>query len=511
MRIVMASDHAGRPLRDPLAEVARDLGHEVIFAGPQTGDSVDYPIAAKALCEEIGAGRADRGILLCGSGAGVTVAANKMPLIRASSTENIYTAHQMVEHDAVNVITLGARTMGVEPAKEIVTAFLKAEFTGEERHRRRLGEVIQMAREQFMNPMYDLHETGQRIWLDYIRRDILDNGTLARYINELSVTGLTSNPSIFDKAIADTELYDEEIKSLRAGGTTDREEIFFTLAIQDLQRAAGLFRTTWDVSGATDGCCSLEVSPLLANDTNSTIEQGASLFARAATPNLMIKVPGTPEGAPAIEELISRGININVTLLFSESQYRRAAEAYIKGLERRAEAGESLKVFSVASVFVSRWDKAAMNDLPDDLKDRLGVAASVQCWRASLEIFSGPRWEALAAKGATPQKLLFASTSTKDPALPDTYYVSALAADGTVNTIPEKTLLAFADHGEVTGKLEESSIAEADDIIARCNAAGVDVAALGERLQIEGRDSFNQSWHDLMAAIDEKSKNLQTA
>ena len=362
-----------------------------------------------------------------------------------------------------------------------------------------------------MNPMYDLHETGQRIWLDYIRRDILDNGTLARYIDELSVTGLTSNPSIFDKAIADTDLYDDEIKALSASGTTDREEIFFALAIDDLKRAAALFRTIWDVSGHTDGCCSLEVSPLLANDTDTTISQGDMLFKKADTPNLMIKVPGTPEGAPAIEELIARGLNINVTLLFSEAQYRRAAEAYIKGLERRAEAGESLDNFSVASVFVSRWDKAAMDDLPADLKDKLGVAASVQCWRAFHEIFSGPRWDALAAKGASPQKLLFASTSTKDPSLPDTYYVSELAADGTVNTIPEKTLLAFADHGEVTGTLDKSSIEEADRTIEACKAAGVDVDALGERLQIEGRDSFNASWHDLMEAIDEKSKNLQTS
>ena len=510
MRIAIASDHAGRPLCEPLAEVARSLGHEVFHVGPTTGDAIVYPVPARALCEEIGSGRVDRGILLCGSGAGVTVAANKMPLIRASSTENIYTAHQMVEHDAVNVITLGARTMGIEPAKEIVAAFLKAEFTCEERHRRRLGEVLQIAREQHMNPMYDLHETGQRIWLDYIRRDILDNGTLAKYIDQLSVTGLTSNPSIFDKAIADTDLYDDEIKALSAAGTTEREEIFFTLAIDDLKRAAALFRTIWDVSGHTDGCCSLEVSPLLANDTETTISQGDMLFKRADTPNLMIKVPGTPEGAPAIEELIARGLNINVTLLFSEAQYRRAAEAYIKGLERRAEAGESLNNFSVASVFVSRWDKASMNDLPADLKDKLGVAASVQCWRAYLEMFSGPRWEALAAKGASPQKLLFASTSTKDPSLPDTYYVSELAADGTVNTIPEKTLLAFADHGKVTGTLDQDSIKEADRIIEGCKAAGIDVDALGEQLQIEGRDSFNKSWHDLMNAIDEKSKNLQT-
>jgi len=250
---------------------------------------------------------------------------------------------------------------------------------------------------------------------------------------------------------------------------------------------------------------------LLANDTSTTIEQGDTLFKRAETPNLMIKVPGTPEGAPAIEELISRGININVTLLFSESQYRRAAEAYIKGLERRAAAGESLSIFSVASVFVSRWDKAAADGLPDALKNQLGMAASIQCYRASKEIFSGDRWEALAEKGATPQKLLFASTSTKDPSLPDTYYISGLAADGTVNTIPEKTLLAFADHGEVTGSLDDAAIARADDTVAKCNAAGIDVDALGERLQVEGRDSFNASWNDLMNAIDQKSKNLQTA
>ncbi len=511
MRIVMASDHAGRNLIQPLSEIANAMGHEVYVVGPQTEDSVDYPVAARALCEEIAAGRADRGILTCGSGAGVTVAANSMPLIRAAATENHYTAHQMVEHDHVNVLLLGGRVTGIEPAAEIAAAFLEAEFTGEARHRRRLGQVLQIKREQHMNPLYELHETGQRIWLDYIRRDILDNGTLARYIEQLSVTGLTSNPSIFDKAIADTTLYDDAIKELFTSGTTDREDIFFALAIDDLQRAAKLFRPIWDVSGHTDGCCSLEVSPLLANDTETTITQGATLFERAAVPNLMIKVPGTPEGAPAIEELIARGLNINVTLLFSEAQYRRAAEAYIRGMERRAAAGESLSNFSVASVFVSRWDKAVMDKVPSDLKDQLGIAASVQCYRAFHELFSGSRWEALAAKGATPQKLLFASTSTKDPAAPDTYYVSALAADGTVNTIPEGTLLAFEDHGEVTGTITEADFAKADQTIAACEAAGIDVSALGEQLQIEGRDSFNASWHDLMDAIDEKTKSLQTA
>ncbi|MCH2153270.1 MAG: transaldolase [Phycisphaerales bacterium] len=511
MRVVMASDHAGRNLMEPLAEVARSLGHEVYFVGPLTEPKVDYPVAARALCDEIAAGRADRGILMCGSGAGVTVAANSMPLIRAAATENHYSAHQMVEHDHVNVLLLGGRVTGIEPAREIAAAFLNAEFTGEARHAHRLRQVIQIKRERHMNPLYDLHETGQRIWLDYIRRDILDNGTLARYIDELSVTGLTSNPSIFDKAIADTNLYDGAIGELYKAGITSCEDIFFELAIQDLQRAAKLFKTTWDVSGHTDGCVSLEVSPLLANDTDTTIEMGSSLFERADAPNLMIKVPGTPEGAPAIEELIARGVNINVTLLFSETHYRRAAEAYIRGLERRAEAGGDLNNFSVASVFVSRWDKAVMDKLPADLKDKLGIAASVQCYRAYKEMFSGPRWEALAAKGASPQKLLFASTSTKDPAAPDTYYVSALAADETVNTIPEATLLAFADHGEVTGTVTEADFAGADDVIRKCNEAGVDVEALGEQLQIEGRDSFNKSWHDLMEAIEQKSKNLQTA
>jgi transaldolase len=504
MRVVLASDHAGLMLRADLAEVVASAGHEVVLVGPCDGQPTDYPIAAAALCRELMAGRAQRGILLCGSGAGMTVAANRFPGIRAATAHDTYTAHQMVEHDAVNVLTLGTRIIGPEPAIEIVRAFLRAEFQPVDRYRRRLAQVIDIERRRTMNPLYTLTQAGQAAWLDYIRRDMLDDGTFARYISDYCVTGLTSNPSIFDKAISGGDLYDDSMSG------PDAEAIFFDLAIQDLSRAADLLRTAWDLSEGTDGFVSLEVSPLLAADAASTIEQGTMLFERTGRPNFLIKVPGTPEGAEAIEELIFRGVNINVTLLFDEVQYRRAAEAYLRGIERRLEAGLDAKVFSVASVFVSRWDTPTADLVGDDLKNRLGIAAGIRCHRACEEIFNSERFSALEARGAHRQKLLMASTSTKDPSLPDTMYVTALVAKDSINTIPEATLLAFADHGIVDGVLDQASWAEADRVIAGFETAGVDVAALGEKLQVEGAEAFATSWRHLLKSIEAKVGDLQS-
>jgi len=486
-------------MRKDLAAVAESLGHEVILAGPCEGERVDFPIAAEALCRELMAGRAHRGILLCGSGAGMTMAANRFPGIRAATAHDTYTAHQMVEHDAANVLTLGTRVIGPEPAAEIVRAFLTAEFQPVDRYRRRLQQIIDIERKRTMNPLHDLHDAGQAIWLDYIRRDILDDGTLARYIADLCVTGLTSNPSIFDKAISGSDLYDEAI----AG--SDPEAIFFDLAIDDLGRAADLLRTAWDVSGGTDGCVSLEVSPLLAADADSTIEQGTMLFERAGRPNLMIKVPGTPESPKAIEELIYRGINVNVTLLFNEAQYRRAAEAYIAGIERRIADGLDANVFSVASVFISRWDTPTADRVGDDLSNRLGIACGTQCHRACEEIFGTDRFKAIQNAGGHRQKLLMASTSTKDPSLPDTLYVTALAASESINTIPEPTLLAFASHGSVAGTLGPDAWAEADRVVEGFSRAGVDVDALGTQLQTEGAEAFVKSWKNLLETIESKA------
>ena len=352
-----------------------------------------------------------------------------------------------------------------------------------------------------MNPLQQLAELGQSIWQDDIRRDMLDDGTLARRIEEWAVTGLTSNPSIFDKAIAGTDLYDDEIAALVADGVTDPEALFFALAIDDLQRAADLFLPVFERTGRVDGCVSLEVSPLLADDTARTVTQAAELFERAARPNLMIKIPGTPAGLPAITETIAAGIPVNVTLLFSVEQYRAQAEAWLAGLEQRLDAGEDLGgIPSVASIFVSRWDVAGNPQLPDDLHNLLGVAVCAQTYAAYRDLLDGERWQRLADAGASPQRLLFASTSTKDPAQHDTDYVEALAAPDTVNTMPQATLVAFADHGEVGEGLPRDGGPAAADV-ARVEAAGVDVEGVAAKLQEEGKQAFVDSWESLLGSL----------
>ncbi len=348
-----------------------------------------------------------------------------------------------------------------------------------------------------------LHDLGQRIWLDNITREMLNNGTLARYIAELSVTGLTSNPTIFEHAIGSGDLYDEAIKKLAAKGLSC-EDIFFELALQDLTQAADLFRPIFDASGGRDGWVSLEVSPLLANDTAGTIQAAARLYARAARPNLFIKIPGTPEGIPAIEQSIFDGVPINVTLLFSREHCVAAAEAHLRGIERRVKAGLGPKVESVASLFVSRWDVVVKEDVQPQLHNRLGVAIAMRTYKAYRELMASERWQLLAAAGARPQRLLWASTGTKDPAAADTFYVEALVAEQTIDTIPEKTLLAFADHGKVGATLPaDGGYAEA--VLDEFKREGVDDEALAAQLQREGVQAFAKSWSALMARIREKS------
>ncbi len=348
-----------------------------------------------------------------------------------------------------------------------------------------------------------LHHVGQSLWLDNITRALLDSGTLDRYIRDLSVTGLTSNPTIFEKAVSGSSDYDTQIRSVAARSTSP-EAIFFELAIADLTRAADLFRPIHDRTGGIDGFVSLEVSPMLANDTKATVEQAKLLFAKANRKNLFIKVPGTPEGNPAIEELIFAGIPINVTLLFSREQYLASAEAYLCGIERRAAAGKSLDVASVASLFVSRWDRATSAALPPALQNKTGIAVGSQCYKAYLDVLSTPRFAALYAKGAMPQRLLYASTGTKDPALPASLYVDALASPNTVNTIPEETLLAFAQQGSLRDLVPTDGVA-AERTLAEVAKAGVDLAAVAQKLQTEGRDSFIKSWKDLIAVVEKRT------
>lgn len=357
-----------------------------------------------------------------------------------------------------------------------------------------------------MKATEQLHNLGQSIWLDNITRDLLTSGTLQRYIDELSVTGLTSNPSIFDHAVTHSKSYDAEIKHLVDAGKSD-EALFFELAVQDLTKAADMFAPIHKRTAGVDGWVSLEVSPLLAHDTARTIAEARALHGKAGRPNLFIKIPGTLEGLPAIEEAIFAGVPVNVTLLFSRDHYVRAADAYLRGLERRVAAGLSPDVRSVASVFVSRWDKATLDKVPRALRDRLGIAVSQQSYKAYRDLLESDRWQRLEGLGARPQRLLFASTSTKDPEAPDILYVSALAAPNTVNTMPEETLLAFGNHGQVDRTMPRDG-SDSEQVLVAITRAGVDVEALAKELQDEGAKGFVDSWKDLLSAIDTKSKAL---
>jgi transaldolase len=357
-----------------------------------------------------------------------------------------------------------------------------------------------------MNRTRLLRDIGQSLWLDNITRDILDNGALRRYIDEYCVTGLTSNPTIFDQAIGNTGAYDASMRRLAAAGKSG-EALFVELALEDLRRAADLFRPAFDVTGGADGWVSMEVSPLLADDTAGSIAAAARIHRQAGRANLYVKIPGTPAGIPAIEESIYAGVPINVTLLFSREQYVAAAEAYLRGIERRIAAGRDPQVASVASLFVSRWDRAVSDAVPAALRNRLGLAIAGRTYRAYRELLASERWRKLASAGARPQCLLWASTGTKDPNAPPTLYVEALAAPDTINTIPEKTLHAFAAQGKLQGAMAEDG-GDAEAVLAHFVQAGVDIDALAERLQREGAQAFVKSWRALMQRIDAKSEAL---
>lgn len=352
-----------------------------------------------------------------------------------------------------------------------------------------------------------LHDLGQSIWLDNITRDLLNSGTLKRYVTELSVTGLTSNPTIFDHAIKNSSAYDAAIREKLSEGKSE-EALFFDLALEDITRAAAQFQPIHTQTEGVDGWVSLEVSPLLAHDTASTLAAAKDLHARAGRPNLFIKIPGTTEGLPAIEEAIFAGIPVNVTLLFSREQYIAAAEAFLRGVERRIDAGLKPSVGSVASVFISRWDAAVMDKAPEPLRDQLGIAIAKRIYKAYRVLLDSPRWQRVSNAGARPQRLLWASTGTKDPKASDVLYVKALAAPFTVNTMPEGTLKALADHGEL-GSILPADGGDCEEVLAQFAKAGIDVNQLAAQLQDEGAKSFDKSWNDLMDVIALKSAALK--
>jgi transaldolase len=354
-----------------------------------------------------------------------------------------------------------------------------------------------------------LHNLGQSLWLDNITRDLLSSGTLRRYIDEFSVTGLTSNPTIFDHAIKNSSSYDAAIRKKLDEGKSG-EELFFELALEDLTRAADLFRPVFDRTNGVDGWVSLEVSPLLAHDTASTLVAAKSLHTRAGRPNLLIKIPGTKEGLPAIEESIFAGVPINVTLLFSREHYLAAAEAFLRGIERRIDAGLQADIGSVASVFVSRWDAAVADKVPDALKNKLGIAVAKRTYKAYRELLGSPRWERIYNAGGRPQRLLWASTGAKDPKASDVLYIKALAAPFTVNTMPEGTLNALADHGDLS-EIMSADGGDCEAVLDQFAAAGIDIDQLGAKLQDDGAKSFVGSWNELMGVIASKSAKLTKA
>jgi transaldolase len=357
-----------------------------------------------------------------------------------------------------------------------------------------------------MHRTQQLHSLGQSLWLDNITRELLEDGGIRRYVEQYSLTGMTSNPTNFDQAIGNTSAYDVGIQAKARDGLVG-EALFNELALEDLARAADLFLPIFTATDAVDGWVSMEVSPFLVDDSQGSVDAARRIRKQAERPNLFVKIPGTPAGVKAIEESIFVGVPINVTLLFSREQYVAAAEAYFRGIERRIAAGLDPRVDSVASLFVSRWDKAVIDRVPADLRNRLGIAVAAQTYRAYRELLSSARWRRLAALGVRPQRLLWASTGTKDPTAPATLYIEALAAPDTINTIPEKTLQAFAEHGVLRGVMAEDG-GDADAILARFEQAGVGVQQLATQLQREGAKAFVKSWQELMQRIASKSEAL---
>jgi transaldolase len=425
----------------------------------------------------------------------------KVPLEQIATIGDQLNDVLMFEHSGLSIAMANASEEVQRQAMCVTTSFADEGFANAvEKY---ILPRAEAARGAATKATGQLNRLGQSLWLDNITRDLLTSGTLERYVRDLSVTGLTSNPTIFEQAIKKSSAYDATILRKLAQGRS-AEDIFFDIALEDLTRAADLFRPIFDRTDGVDGWVSLEVSPLLAYDSAGTLAAAKDLFARAGRPNLMIKIPGTREGLPAIEEAIFAGIPINVTLLFSREHYFAAAEAFLRGIERRLDAGLKPNIGSVASVFVSRWDSAVKDKVPAELRSQLGPAVSQRTYKGYRSLLSSPRWQRIYNAGARPQRLLWASTGSKDPLTSDVMYIRALAAPFTVNTMPEGTLKALADHGGVP-TLMRADGGNSEEVLARFAEAGVDIHALAQRLQKEGAESFVKSWNELMAVISSKS------
>lgn len=523
MIVGIAADHGGFQLKSELSRALADAGYEVVdFGAFDLSPEDDYPDFVIPLAKAVHRGEVNRGIAVCGSGVGASVAANKVPGVKAALIHDIFSAHQGVEDDNMNMVCLGGRVTGFALAWDLTQAFLKASFVDNERHTRRLAKADALE-DRLMpcdgdrqNPLLRLQAFGQSIWLDFLRRGMVSSGEIKKLIDEDGLRGITSNPSIFEKAIGGSHDYDESIRALALSGKSV-DEIYRVLTVDDVQRAADLLRPVYDRSGGRDGFVSLEVSPHLARDTERTVAEARELWAAVARPNIMIKVPGTPEGLPAVQQLTSEGLNVNITLLFSVDRYREVIEACVSGLEARAAQGRSLStVASVASFFLSRIDtlidalldkatkeKRASPDIVAELRGSVAIASAKAAYQVYKEAFSSSRFDRLAALGAHRQRLLWASTGTKDPSYSDIKYVEALIGENTVNTLPLESINAYRDHGSPAPRLEESA-AESRRVLEKLPDAGIDLAAITQQLETEGVGKFADSFDQLMTTLNER-------
>ena len=513
MRVAVGSDHAGVELKSAIKASLSGERHQVIDVGTSGREPVDYPDYAQAVGTALREHRADRGIIVCGSGVGASMAANRIPGIRAGLCHDTYSAHQGVEHDDMNVLVLGGRVVGVELANELIRAFLNARFTREARHVRRLAKMIALE-----NPLRALEVFGQSVWLDYIRRTLITSGELQRLIEEDGLRGITSNPAIFEKAVAGSSDYRDILETPDARAL-DVQTLYEKLAVRDIQDAADALRPVYVETSTRDGYVSLEVSPVLADDTSGTLEEARRLWHAVGRDNLMIKVPATPRGIPAVRQLIADGINVNVTLLFARDAYEQVADAYIAGLEDFvSRGGDPQRIASVASFFVSRIDTAIDALIAErlestaDVRERAALhalAGKVAIANAKLayqrygEMFSGARWQRLAEKGAQTQRLLWASTGTKNASYRDVLYVEELIGPDTVNTMPPQTLDAFRDHGRPRASLLEDADA-AFDTMEQLAELGISLKDITDRLLAEGVQLFSDAFAKLLSAIGQQ-------
>jgi transaldolase len=534
MRIAIASDHAGYQLKTLLlTRLAAEPDVSLVDLGTHAAaPPVDYPDYARAAAEAVVRGDADRAIMVCGSGAGACMAADKVPGARAFSAGDTYSAHQGVEHDDGNVLCLGERVTGPELAVEIARAYLRAQFSDQERHRRRVAKIAAIESEANF-PIEALARHGQSVWLDTISREMVTSGELRRLAWNDRVAGVTSNPTIFEKAMGHGAEYEAPARQLAEQGKS-AEEIYWALAIEDIQRAADVLRSIYELTDGCDGYVSLECAPAVANDTQATIAQAAELWTRVNRPNVMIKIPATPEGVPAIETSIASGVNINVTLMFSVQLYEEVAHAYLKGLQRffggreprnlRHSSSRRPAPMSVASFFVSRVDtlvdkllgeKIAADGEGSRLESLLGQAAIANARLAYArfqQIFSGSEWTSLAERGAQVQRPLWASTSTKNPRYRDVRYVEELVGPNTVNTMPPATLEALKDHGYITRTVDTpQSLESARRVMQELKDVGIDTDAVTLQLQREGVKSFADSYDQLIQTLEQRRQALARA